>query len=117
MDEFSANWEQAADQLSFELIVGGTVGNNLHLASELVANTALLNKINPKDREDALRTFFNEVQSVASNFTNFLEGTVVVILEEQLGTGLSALGREEEIFPAFSYSEVAIPFFCKSDTA
>ena len=117
VDEFTANWEQAADQLSFELIVGGTVGNNLHLASELVANTALLNKINPNDREDALRTFFNEVQSVASNFTNFLEGTVVVILEEQFGAGLGELGCEEEIFPALSYSEVAIPFFCKSDTA
>lgn len=116
-DEFGRNWESVADGPSFELILGGTVGNNLHLASELVANTALLNAINANDCEDALRTFFNEVQSVVSNFTEFLEGTVVAILEEQFGTGLGALGREEEISPARSFSEVAIPFFCKPDTA
>jgi hypothetical protein len=107
--------EATADEGSFELILGGTVGNNLHLASELVANTALLSAFNPNDSEDALRTFFNEVQSVASNFTNFLEGTVVAILEEQFGTGLGSLGREEEISPACSYSEVAIPFFFKPE--
>ncbi|MBU6481951.1 MAG: hypothetical protein KGS09_15545 [Nitrospirae bacterium] len=115
--EFGLNWEAAADEGPFELILGGTVGNNLHLASELVANTALLSAINSNDREDALRTFFNEVQSVASDFTHFLEGTVVAILEEQFGTSLGALGREEEISPARSYREVSIPFFCKPDTA
>lgn len=114
---FGLNWEAAADEPSFELILGGTVGNNLHLASELVVNIALLNAINVNDREDALRTFFEEAQSVASNFTDFLEGTVVAILEEQFGTGLCGLGREEEIFPARSYSEVAIPFFYKPDAS
>lgn len=115
--EFGLNWEAVAVEPSFELILGGSVGNNLHLASELVANTALLSAINANDREDALRMFFNEVQSVASNFTDFLEGAVVVILEEQFGTGLGALGCEEEISPSRSYSEVAIPFFYKPDTA
>jgi hypothetical protein len=115
-DEFGRNWEAVADGPSFELILGGTIGNNLHLASELVANTALLNAINANDYEEALRMFFNEVQSVASNFTNFLEGIVVAILEEQFGAGLDALGYEEEISPAHSHSEVAIPFFCKPDT-
>lgn len=115
--EFGLNWEIATNEPSFELILGGTVGNNLHLASEFVANTALVNTINPNDSEDALGIFFNEIQSVASNFTAFLEGTIVAILEKQFDTGLSALGREEEIFPRYSYSEVAIPFFCKPDMA
>jgi hypothetical protein len=114
--EFGLNWEAAADEGSFELILGGTVGNNLHLASELVANAAVLNAINAIDREDALRTFLDEVKSVASNFTNFLDGTVLAILEEQFGTGLGATGREEEISPARSWSEVAIPFFFKPET-
>jgi hypothetical protein len=114
--DFGLNWEASADEPSFELILGGIVGNNLHLASELVANTAVLNAINDIDREDALRTFFNEVQSVASNFTDFLDGTVLAILEEQFGTILGALGREEEISPARSFSEVAIPFFFKPET-
>lgn len=114
--KFGDNWEAVADRPSFELILGGTVGNNLHLASEMVANTALLNAINDNDYEDSLRTFFDEVQSVASNFTNFLEGTIVAILEEQFGTRLDALGHEEEILPGRSYSEIAIPFFCNSDT-
>jgi hypothetical protein len=117
VDEFGRNWEAAADDSSLELILGGTMGNNLYVASELVANTALLNAINVNDREDALRTFFAEVQSVTSNFTDLLEGAILAILEEQFGTGLGALGREEEISPALSYSEVAIPFFCKPDAS
>jgi hypothetical protein len=113
--EFDTNWKEAADEPTFELVLGGTVGNNLHLAAEFVANTALLNEINSNDKADALRTFFDEVQSIASSFTDFLEGTIVAILEERLGSGLTTLGREEEIFPTRSYNEVAIPFFCKPD--
>ena len=115
--EFGLNWEPPANEPSFELILGGTVGNNLHLASELVANAALLKAVGPNSREDALLTFFEEVQSVASNFTDFLEGTILSILEEQFGTSIGALGREEEIFPIYSYSDVSIPFFCIPDTA
>jgi hypothetical protein len=106
----------AANEPSFELILGGTVGNTLHLASELVANVALLNAIKANDREEALRTFLNEVQSVASNFTAFLEGAIVVILEEHFGTGMGELGREEEVFVAGSFKEIAVPFFFKPDT-
>jgi hypothetical protein len=113
--EFDTNWKGAADEPTFELVLGGTVGNNLHLAAEFVANTALLNRINSNDKADALRTFFDEVQSIASSFTDFLEGTIVAILEERLGSGLTTLGREEEIFPTRSYNEVAIPFFFKPD--
>lgn len=115
VEEFNTNWKEAADEPNFELVLGGTVGNNLHLAAEFVANTALLNGINSNDKADALRTFFDDVQSVASSFTDFLEGTIVAILEEQLGSGLTTLGREEEMFPTRRYNEVAIPFFCKPD--
>jgi len=116
IEEFNTHWKEAADEQTFDLILGGTVGNNLHLAAEFVANTALLNGINPSDKAEALRTFFDEVQSVASNFTDFLEGSIVAILEEQLGSSLATLGREEDVFPVRSYGEVAIPFFCKPDT-
>jgi hypothetical protein len=117
VEEFNSNWNEALDEPTFEIVLGGTVGNNLHLAAEIVANTALLNGINSNDKADALRIFFNDVQSVASSFTNFLEGTIMAILEEQLGSGLTTLGREEEIFPTRSYNEVAIPFFCKPDAS
>lgn len=117
VEEFDRNWQAAAEESSFELILGGTVGNNLYLASELVANTALLNAINAKNREDALYIYFDEVQSIASNFTVFLEGAMIAILEAQFGAGLGALGCEEEISPPLSCSEVVIPFFCKPDSA
>ena len=91
------------------------IGNNLSLAGEFVANTALLNGINSENKSDALRTFFDEVQSMASSFTDFLEGTILAILEEQMCAAIGTLGREEEIFPTQRSSEVTIPFFCKAD--
>ena len=113
MDEFSTHWEEAANESPFEIVLGGTVGNNLYLASEVVVNLALLKAINPNDRNEALRKFFDEVQSVASGFTAFLEGTILAILEEQSRAGLATLGREEEIFPTCSCNEVALPFFTR----
>lgn len=117
IEEFNTHWKEALDEQTTEFIIlGGTVGNNLYLAAELVANTALLNGINPSDKAEALRIFFNEVQTIASNFTDFLEGAILAILEEQLGHScLEMNGREEEIFPAHSHSEVSIPFFFKPD--
>lgn len=115
IEQFNAHWEEAADEPNFELILGGTVGNNLALVGEFVANTALLNGINSNSKSDAFKTFFDEVQSIASSFIDFLEGTIVAILEERFGSDVAALGRDEEIEPARSYNEVAIPFFCRPD--
>lgn len=117
VEQIRIHWEEAADEPSFELILGGTVGNSLDLASELVANMALLNGINSDDKSVALKTFFDEVQSIAASFTNFLEGTILVILEERFGSDLATHGRDENIFPTRSYNEVAIPFFCKDDVS
>lgn len=117
IEEFNAHWKEVLDGQTTELIVlGGTVGSNLYPASELVANTALLNGINSSNKAEALSTFFGEVQSVTSNFTNFLEGAILTILDEQVGSVYQEKHwREEEIFPVHSYSDIAIPFFCMPD--
>jgi hypothetical protein len=39
--ELERHWAKVADNPNFEIILGGTVGNNLDVASELVVNTAL----------------------------------------------------------------------------
>lgn len=110
-EQFDIHWEEAADEPNFELILGGTVGNNLSLAGEIVANMALLNGINSDNKSDALRAFFDEVQSITSSFTDFLEGTILAIIEERFGSDLAAHGRDEDIIPSQSYNEVKIPFF------
>jgi len=115
VEQFDIHWAEAADQTNFDLILGGTVGNNLFLAGEFVANMALLNEINSDNKSDALGTFFDEVQSIASSFTDFLEGAIWAIMEERFGSDLGALGGDEDIYPTRSYKEVAIPFFYKSD--
>lgn len=117
VEQFDIHWEEAADEPNFELILGGTVGNNLSIAGEFVANMALLNGIDSDNKSDAFKTFFDEVQSIASSFTDFLEGTIVAIIEERFGSDLAAHGRDEDIFPARSYNEIAIPFFCKPDVS
>jgi hypothetical protein len=92
------------------LVLGGTVGNNLDLASELVVNTALLKSINA-DQAVALQIFFKEVQSLAENFTVFLEGVILAILEEVSGSPLVDQGQDEVIAPRQSFEDVAIPHF------
>lgn len=115
--EVGASWESVADDLTFEVILGGTIGNNLYLGAELAANAALLKAIDPDNPEQGLRVFFDEVQSIASNFTDFLEGAIMVILEDLFGTDIGQLGREEDIFPIHAYAQIKVPHFCLPDTS
>jgi hypothetical protein len=115
--EVGASWEPVADDLTFEVVLGGTVGNNLYLGAELAANAALLKAIDPANPEQGLRVFFDEVQSTATNFTDFLEGAIMVILEDLFGTDIGELGREEDIFPTLAYAQVEVPYFCLPDTS
>ena len=109
--EVAKNWEEAADEPGFELLVGAVVGNTFYQASELVANLAVLNSINPQDRSASLQRFFAEVQEVASLFIHFLQGVIMAILEKQFGSDFSRYGTVEEIFPSRKFDEIAIPFF------
>ena len=115
--EVGACWDSVADDVTFEVVLGGTVGNNLYLGAELAANAAMLKAIDPANAEQGLRIFFDEVQSTAANFTNFLEGAIMVILEDLFGTDIGQLGREEDIFPTLAYAQVEVPYFCLPDTS
>jgi len=109
--EFDTHCYESVDEPAFELVLGGTVGNNLLLASELVVNAALLNSINSVDRAAALQTFLEEVQSLAASFTMFLEGVIIALLEEAAQKPLANLGYDEDIAPQRGIHDVAIPHF------
>ena len=109
--EFERHWAKVADNPNFEIILGGTVGNNLDVASELVVNTALLNSANQQDESAALQMFLDEVQSAASHFTAFLEGAILVSLESALPLPLIDQSRTENIEPRFRFEDIAIPHF------
>ncbi len=109
--EVAKNWEEAADEPGFVLLVGAVVGNTFYQASELVANLAVLNSIDPEDKPAAMQKFFEEVQEVASLFIDFSQGAIMAILEQQFGSDFSRYGTEEEIFPNRKFDEIAIPFF------
>jgi hypothetical protein len=110
-DEFERHWLRVADDPRFEIILGGTVGNNLDLASELVVTAAVLNSAAQQDESHALRAFLNEVQSTATYFTAFLEGAILVLLESALPSPLANHGSTESIEPRFRFDDVAIPHF------
>lgn len=116
VEEFTTHWHEPVDEPNFELILGGTIGNNFALASELVVLNALLSSIIPDDKTAALQTFFDEVQSLAEHFTIFLEGALIAILEEGAQSKLANLGYEEqEIAPQQGWADVRIPHFYNHD--
>ena len=113
--ELGANWESATEGAHLEVLLGGTVGNNLNLAAELVANSAVFKAIDSTGPEAGLKTFFSDVQTVYSHFTNFFEGATVVLLEKALGGQLGDHGYEVNVAVGQSYSEVQLPYFCAPD--
>ncbi len=111
---FERHWREAAEESNFDFILGGANGNNLYLASEIVANLAMLETIAVGKREEALNAFFSEIQLVAKQLCNFLDGVMLPILERCLGPDILALSVDEEIFPARSLSDVSLPFFFRT---
>ena len=111
VDAFASHWCEALDQSDFELVLGGTVGNNLSLGSELVLNNAVLKSINSDSGSSALQKLLNDVQSLAAEFTIFLEGVMIVIVESATGSSLSGQGSQEEIWPSHLFGDVKIPYF------
>jgi hypothetical protein len=110
-----AKWESAADSETFEIILGGSLGNNLYLGAELATNVAMLEDMNAINQEEGLRIFLDEVQSISFSFGDFLDGAIIAILEDLLNSKIGVLGHEEDIFPTRSYNQIKIPHFCLPD--
>lgn len=109
------HWEEGVRGAPFEAVFGGTLGNNLHLGAELVANAALLRGVGKGDPEQNLNTFFEDVQSMAHCMTTFMEGITMVITEKALGHPLGAAATAETLAVTQAYAEVSIPYFCAPD--
>lgn len=104
-------WELTASEKNFEIIAGGVIGNNLYLGAELVANAALLSSIDSENMVNAQFIFFEEIQAVAANFNNFLEGAAMIILDKIFNGEIAV--REDEISPKLAPDEVFLPYFCR----
>lgn len=110
-EQFESNWEGAADEGDLSIILGRTIGNNLSIAGELVANRALLNHGDSKSLPDGFTKFFDDIHSISSCFTDFAEGVTIVILRSRMGENLESFAVEEEIASLLNYEDVCIPFF------
>lgn len=105
------HWEEIADNEHLYVIAGGNIGNNIHLAAEILTNMAIFRTSHPTDVEIGAQTFLNDIQIVAGHFTTFLEGISLFYLKKMLGENLDKQGQLVEIKVAQKFSEVRIPYF------
>lgn len=108
-------WEEVAEGDNLQIVFGGTIGNNINFAAEIVTNAALLRIAHPSDLDAGLQTFLHDVQTMARHFTTFLEGITLVQRREMMGDRLSEQGADLEVKVTQSFSEVRIPYFCAPD--
>ncbi len=106
------HWGEVADGDQLQIVLGGTIGNNIHLAAEFITNAALFRAAHPTDLEVGMKTFLDDVQSMASHFTTFLEGVTLVLLKKLYGDRFTDQSVEEAMTVTQSLSEVRIPYFC-----
>ena len=113
--KLSEHWEEVAHGDGLQIVLGGTIGNNIDLAAELITNAALFRTAHPTDLAVGMQTFLDDVQSMAGHFTTFLEGLTLVLLRKTLGEDFANQGTEEEVIVNQSFSQVRIPYFCAPD--
>lgn len=106
-----SNWERAAQEPFFELVIGIDRGNTFHQAAELVANVAVFHSIVPGNAQAGMDAFFTDINFIAGHFQNFCEGVTRDILERLYGINLDQLGELAEVVPVKRYSEMFIPVF------
>lgn len=109
------HWEEAVHEEKYCAIFGGTIGNNLHLGAEMVANVAVLRSIGHADSAESLRVFFHDVQTIAHHMTTFLDGITMRLTENALSKNLQAAAEGESIDITHSFGEVSVPYFCAPD--
>jgi len=107
-----ANWREAIADAPYEAIFGGTIGNNLNVGAEAVANAALLRSVGEGSLEECLGVFFEDVQGIAHQMTTFLEGVTLVLMERALGAPPRVVATRDSVPVSFTCSEVVIPYFC-----
>ena len=110
--KLSERWEEVAHGDQLQIVLGGTLGNNIDLAAEFMTNAALFRAAHPTDLQAGMKTFLDDVQSMAGHFTTFLEGVTLVLLKQLFGERFADQSTEEEIIVNQSFSEVRIPYFC-----
>jgi len=108
-------WEEVAEGDGLQIVFGGTIGNNINFAAEIVTNAALLRTAHSSDLEAGLQAFLHDVQTMAGHFTTFLEGITLAYLRKMLGDRLIDQGVDIEVKVTQSFSEVRIPYFCAPD--
>lgn len=113
--KLAERWEEVAEEDRLQIVCGGTIGNNINFAAEIVTNAALLRTAHPSDIGAGLQTFLDDVQTMARHFTTFLEGVTLVYLREMMGDRWIDQGAEFEVKVTQSFSEVRIPYFCAPD--
>lgn len=114
-EKLGEHWEEVAHGDKLQVVLGGTIGNNIDLAAELMVNAALFKAAHPTNLEAGMQMFLDDVQSIARHFTTFLEGVTLVLLREMLGAPFIDQAIEEEVMVNQSFSEVRIPYFCAPD--
>lgn len=113
--KLSEYWEEVSHGDRLQIVLGGTIGNNLDLAAELMVNAGVLKAASPANPEEGMRIFLDEIQTTASQFTMFLEGVTLVMLQKTLGMRFFDQAVEENVTVHASFSEIRIPYFCKPD--
>lgn len=108
-------WEEVAEGDNLQVVLGGTIGNNINFAAELITNVAIIRDAHPTDLEAGLKLFLDDVQTMAGHFTIFLEDVTLFYLRKMLGDRLAAQGNDLEVKVAQSFSDVRIPYFCAPD--
>ena len=78
-------------------------------------NTAVLQSANEQDESAALQRLLDEVQTIATQFTSFLEGVTLLLLELVIPSLESTQGSVEVIDPQLSFVDIAIPHFYNHD--
>jgi hypothetical protein len=113
--EIGKAWRCVPINPGYACLFGGTIGNNLDLGSELVANAAVLSAIDSTNIESALETFIVDIQSMLGLVITFFEGASMALIEKTLDGKLDTFGANEQLIVTQKFSEVKLPYFCFPD--
>jgi len=114
-EDLNRNFVQFDSGSPFDIYLGGTSGNNIHLGAELVVNHTLLKEIDTSGFEESFTVFLEELSDITGCFQDFFEGALLVLIQNMTDQDIGAMGIREEICPDRNWSEIKIPYFYNRD--
>ena len=111
-DDLKNQLQCTKDMGTLYMYLGYAHGNSFYSFADVLVGSAMLNKVQRADPQEAMDTIFADPINAIKWFLEFIGSCMIILADKYLGATLDALGTNTvEVSNAKKWEDVQVPFF------